>query len=187
MTSSSRDSAHVPPIRPDASNSEPASAGWAQFEPIYDEHHVRLYRFALLLCNGRRAVAEDAVAEAFVLVYEAWRSGRAYNVFGYVWQTLINGVFGRHRHESVARRFLEARHGDDRGRRDADEQAVERLSMFEYLERLPGRQRAAVILRFYEDMSYEQIAITLDVSVGTAKSHVSAGVQRLRELMEPSP
>ena len=158
--------------------------GWDQFEPLYEEHHLRLYRFALLLCNGRQAVAEDAVAEAFVLVFEAWQTGRVQNVFAYARQTLINVVLGQHRRDSVARRYMVVRRGDDRGRREAFDETVERSSMFQYLERLSDRQRAAVVLRFYGDMSYEQIAVALDVAIGTAKSHVALGVQRLRELME---
>ena len=55
---------------------------------------------------------------------------------------------------------------------------------FELLEQLPPRQRTAVVLRYYEDLSYEQIAKTMDVSVGTAKAQVSVGLQRLRTLLE---
>jgi RNA polymerase sigma factor (sigma-70 family) len=173
-------------VRADATTAEPVglAAGWEQFEALYTEHHVRLYRFALLLCSGRRAVAEDAVADTFLLLFDAWRSGRVRNVFAYARQTLLNIVFGQHRRDSVAQRYLATHGGDQRGPSHPADQAVERSSMFEYLEQLPNRQRAAVVLRFYEDMSYEQIATTLEVSIGTAKSHVSAGVQRLRQLMD---
>ena len=160
-----------------------ADSPWEQFEPLYDECHVRLFRFAMMLCNGRRAVAEDAVAETFTLVYQAWRSGRVQNFLAYARRTLLNVVVGQHRRESVAGRYLDVRRGDDRGLGEAAEQTVERSSMFDYLGCLSSGQRAAVVLRYYEDMSYEQIAIALDVAIGTAKSQVAAGVQRLRELI----
>jgi RNA polymerase sigma factor (sigma-70 family) len=192
MTPSAPDPSDIPPApdvrsgHSDAPAPQPVefAAGWEQFEPLYDEHHLRLYRFAMLLCNGRPAVAEDAVAETFVHVFQAWRSGRVQNFLAYARQTLINIVLGQHRRETVARRYLSAQRGDERGVGEAAEQTVERSSMFAYLEQLSNRQRAAVVLRFYEDMSYEQIAIALDVAIGTAKSHVALGVQRLREMME---
>jgi RNA polymerase sigma factor (sigma-70 family) len=61
---------------------------------------------------------------------------------------------------------------------------VDAASTFELLGHLPPRQRTAVVLRYYEDLSYEQIAEAMDVSVGTAKAQVSVGLQRLRELMK---
>src|SRR5215208_5320776 len=80
-------------------------AGWAQFAPLYNEHHVRLYRFALLLCNGNRAAAEDAVAETFIMVHPAWSTGRVDNFFGYARTALVNYVLGQYRRDSVVRRY----------------------------------------------------------------------------------
>jgi RNA polymerase sigma factor (sigma-70 family) len=60
---------------------------------------------------------------------------------------------------------------------------VDAQSTFELLQHLAPRQRTAVVLRYYEDLPYEQIATTMNVSVGTVKSEVSTGLRRLRELV----
>ncbi len=157
---------------------------WDDFAPLYDAHHERLYRVALLLCHGSTAAAEDAVAETFIKVYNAWSAGNVDNFFGYARQTLVNHVVGQYRHEQVAARHLGTQAGDLRGARGTEDSVVDTATVFSLLEQLPPRQRAAVVLRFYEDLPYEQIANTLGVAVGTVKAQVSVGLQRLRELME---
>ena len=79
---------------------QPASAdgatrGWDEFEPLYDAHHERLYKLAVLLCHGSEAMAEDAVAETFLRVYPAWAEGRVERFFPYARQTLVHQVLGR--------------------------------------------------------------------------------------------
>ena len=162
---------------------EPASVGgWDDFAPLYDEHHERLYRVALLLCHGSSAHAEDAVAETFVRVYPVWVEGRVDNFFPYARRALVNYIMGIYRGQQVATRHAGVESGDLRGERALDDSVVDAASTFELLEQLAPRQRTAVVLRYYEDLPYEQIATTMDVSVGTAKSQVSVGLQRLREL-----
>lgn len=162
----------------------PPEYGWEQFAPLYDEHHERLFRVALLLCHGNRAAAEDAVAETFIKVHKAWSEGRVENFFGYARQTLVNHVLGQYRRQQVANRYLGTQAGDLRGALQPDDEVVDGQATFELLEQLPPRQRAAIVLRFYEDLTYEQIAQSLDVTVGTVKAQVSTGLQRLRSLME---
>ena len=161
-----------------------AAAGtWDQFAPLYDEHHERLYRVALLLSHGATAAAEDAVAETFVRVFRVWADGRVENFFPYARRALVNQVMGTYRSEQVAARHAAVEVGDLRGELAVEDSVVDASSTFELLGQLPPRQRTAVVLRYYEDLSYEQIAEAMDVTVGTAKSHVSVGLQRLRELM----
>lgn len=158
--------------------------GWDGFAPLYDEHHQRLYRVALLLCHGSAAMAEDAVADTFIKVYAAWADGGVENFFGYARQTLVNHVLGQFRRQQVADRYVTTARGDLRGGRTAEDRVVDADATFALLERLPPRQRAAIVLRFYEDLSYDQIAAAMGVAVGTAKAQVSVGLQRLRALME---
>ena len=162
----------------------PVGDGWDGFEPLYEEHHARLYRVALLLTNGSTAAAEDAVAETFVRVYPAWAEGRVENFFPYTRRALVNHVMGVYRGNTVATRHAAAQSGDLRGEQALEDAVVDASSAFELLGQLAPRQRTAVVLRYYEDMSYEQIAEAMDVSVGTAKAQVSVGLQRLRELMK---
>lgn len=162
---------------------EEASAdarGWDEFAPLYDEHHERLYRIAVLLCNGRTHMAEDAVAETFIKVYHAWAAGGIEDFSAYARRALVNHITGQGRREQVASRYL-TRHSKSDGIQDAAEnQVVDSAQTFQLLGQLPPRQRAAIVLRFYEDLSYDQIANELGVSVGTVKAQVSTGLQRLR-------
>ena len=158
--------------------------GWDQFAPLYDEHHERLFRVGMLLCHGNRAAAEDAVAETFIKVHKAWSEGGIENFFGYARQTLVNHVLGQYRRDQVANKYLGTQAGDLRGELHTEDAVVDGQTTFVLLEQLPPRQRAAIVLRFYEDLTYEQIAQSLDVTVGTVKAQVSTGLQRLRTLME---
>jgi RNA polymerase sigma factor (sigma-70 family) len=167
---------------PDAVVDQPR--GWDEFAPLYDEHHQRLYRVALLLCHGNPQQAEDATAETFIKVYKAWSAGGIDNFFGYARQTLVNHVLGQYRRDQVAKRHLGTQAGDLRGERQTEDTVVDGATTFALLEELPPRQRAAIVLRFYEDLPYEQIASSLGVTVGTVKAQVSTGLQRLRSLME---
>jgi RNA polymerase sigma factor (sigma-70 family) len=164
---------------------EPSSVGsWDDFAPLYDEHHTRLYRIALLLTNGSAATAEDAVAETFVRVYGVWADGRVDNFFPYARRALVNQIMGLYRGQQLATRHAAVQSGDLRGERALEDSVVDSASTFDLLSQLPPRQRTAVVLRYYEDLPYEQIAAAMDVSVGTAKAQVSTGLQRLRELMD---
>jgi RNA polymerase sigma factor (sigma-70 family) len=158
--------------------------GWDEFAPLYDEHHERLYRIALLLTHGASAAAEDAVAETFIRVYRVWGEGRVDNFFPYARRTLVNQIMGTYRGEQVATRYAGVQSGDLRGEQALEDAVVDTASTFELLGQLPPRQRTAVVLRYYEDLSYEQIAEAMSVTVGTAKAQVSVGLQRLRELMK---
>lgn len=157
--------------------------GWDGFAALYDEHHARLYRVALLLTNGRVAVAEDLVADAFVSVYRVWVDQPIANFFAYARKVVVNAVIAQARGDDVASRFLAVHRGEDRGVRGIDEAVVDARQVFAALERLPARQRAAVVLRYYEDLTYEQIAAVMGVRVGTAKAQVSVGLRRMRTLM----
>ena len=160
-----------------------AGGGWDEFAPLYDEHHERLYRVALLLCHGSQQMAEDAVAETFLRVYPAWAEGRVENFFSYARQTLVNHVMGQYRNDQVATRYVGTQRGDARGERPIDESIADASTTFQLLEQLAPRQRTAVVLRYFEDLSYDQIAATMGVTPGTAKAQVSVGLQRMRDLM----
>jgi|HigsolmetaAR202D_1030399.scaffolds.fasta_scaffold24990_2 RNA polymerase sigma factor (sigma-70 family) len=163
---------------------ETPERGWDDFAPLYDEHHERLYRIALLLCHGSQPMAEDAVAETFLRVYPAWVEGRVEHFFAYARQTLVNHVMGQYRNEQVASRYAGTQRGDGRGgERLLDDSIADASTTFQLLAQLAPRQRMAVVLRYFEDLSYEQIAALMGVSVGTAKAQVSTGLQRMRDLM----
>lgn len=69
----------------------------------------------------------------------------------------------------------------DTGTADQTERLAVQEALWEVLRGLPPRQRAALVLRYYEDLSETQTAELMGCSVGTVKSQVSAGLARLRE------
>lgn len=172
-----------------AKTDPPATAapgrGWDEFAVLYDDYNTRLYRVALLLCHGSGAMAEDAVAETFIRLYRVWSEDDhgIENFFAYARRALVNHVMGQFRSETVAGNYRRTQRGDDRGDRPIEDRVVDASTTFETLRQLPPRQRTAVVLRYYEDLSYDQIATAMEVSVGTAKSQVSLGLSRMRQLM----
>lgn len=137
-----------------------------------------LLRAAYVL-TGNRADAEDLVQAALAKTYLAW--GRIEDrgaLDGYVRRAMINTHISWWRR----RKFEEyptdeipdqavADHADDSDLQDSLRRAVERL---------PQRMRAAVVLRYYEDMTEAEVADALGVSLGTVKSTVSRAVAKLR-------
>jgi RNA polymerase sigma-70 factor (sigma-E family) len=152
------------------------------FASLYAAHHAEALRVAYLLC-GHRERAEDAVADAFVKVWKAWRRGGIEHPRAYVRRAVVNQVNSRFRRLALERRESERRTGDDRGDRSAFDDIADSDQLVSALERLSTRQRTAIVLRYYLDLSEADAADAMGVSVGTIKSSVSRGLERLRALV----
>lgn len=142
-------------------------------------------RLAYLL-TGDRALAEDLVQDAFVRLVGRLRHLREPSAFWtYLRRTIVNLATSHFRHRRVERAYLDrvaaAPAADTNSNDDLDE------SMHRVLLGLPQRQRAAIVLRFYEDLSDVQTAAVLECSPGTVRSLVSRGMQTLREGLEGMP
>jgi RNA polymerase sigma-70 factor (sigma-E family) len=154
----------------------------SDFTALYMAHRQMAMRLAYLLV-GDTDRAEDAVAEAFARIYPKWRRGKVTNFQAYLRRSVLNEVRDKGR-----RRFLERR--EEQRRRPepsvdpGEDAATERQVLVRELNRLPMRQRAVVVLRYYEDFSEQDTATLLGVSVGSVKSSASRGLQRLRERLE---
>ena len=137
-----------------------------------------LLRTAYLL-TGNQADAEDLLQAALAKTYLAWRRIEDFGALdGYVRRAMVNTHISWWR-----RRRLEEYPTDEIPDRPvADHVGDSELhdSLSRALRRLPDRMRAAVVLRYYEDMSEAEIAGVLGVSLGTVKSTVSRAVAKLR-------
>jgi RNA polymerase sigma-70 factor (sigma-E family) len=140
------------------------------------------YRLALRLTDDPQR-AEDAVADALAKVWVQFRRGRVDAVGPYLRRAVVNQVTSSFRRRAVERRWLERRSGDDRGERELDAQAADEELFRAALAQLPERQRAAVVLRYWEDASEREIAEALGCTAGTVKRHLHRGVGRLRQLL----
>ena len=151
-----------------------------EFTDLFTVLWPRLYRMAVAVA-GDAGAAEDALQTAFAKAYASWsRVRRADHVEAYVRRMVVNeirgalraGWFRRERpHESVETGRVSVSHDDAVAERDAVWTAVQAL---------PVRQRAVIVLRYYEDLSEEQIAAALGCSRGTVKSQASAALANLR-------
>jgi RNA polymerase sigma-70 factor (sigma-E family) len=150
---------------------------------LYRAHLEPLLRFAWLLC-GDRHQAEDVVAEAFARVFPQWRRGKVAEPYAYLRRAVINEVTSRGRRRVLEVREERRRSGSGRVARRFDELVAERDVVVQALRRLPLRQRAVLVLRFYDDLSEGDVAELLGLSVGTVKSHTARGLERLRAELE---
>jgi RNA polymerase sigma-70 factor (sigma-E family) len=162
--------------------SAPEPAETALFDRLVRDEHVGLLRFAYLLCGDHHR-AEDAVAEALARTWPRWRDGGIDDPKAYVRRAIVNELRGRARRTGVRRRHEDRRVAAP-AVRELDHDAAERDLVHEALLQLPLRQRAAVVLRFYEDRSEQQTADLLGVSPGTVKTHVHRALEQLRTLLE---
>ncbi|HEU5003076.1 MAG TPA: SigE family RNA polymerase sigma factor [Actinomycetota bacterium] len=162
----------------DPSDAAEAAPG-GSFGALYAEHRSPALRLAYLLC-GDTDRAEEAVAEAFCRVYPHWRKGQVADAGAYIRRAVVNELRSRGRRRVLELREERRRTVDRTTLEDVAQQAVERDRIRIALAALPIRQRAAVVLRFYEDLPEAQVAAALGISVGTVKSSVSRGLARLR-------
>jgi RNA polymerase sigma-70 factor (sigma-E family) len=139
----------------------------------------RLLRAAFLLC-GDRGKAEDLVQTTLAKTVVAWpRLHRSESVDHYVQRILVNTFLSSRRLRSWWERPLGRL--VDGPAPDEFVKVEQRDWLRRALDRLPPRQRAAVVLRFYEDLSEQDAARALGCSVGTVKSLSSRGLRTLRE------
>lgn len=141
--------------------------------------YPRLLRTAFLLC-GDRGRAEDLVQTTLAKTVVAWsRLQGSESVDHYVQRVLVNTYVSSRRRrswwEQPVSRIAEGRARDDYG------PVEQRDWLRRVLDGLPARQRAAVVLRFYEDLSEQDAAHALGCSVGTVKSLSSRGLATLRK------
>ncbi|NYG59450.1 RNA polymerase sigma-70 factor (sigma-E family) [Nocardioides daedukensis] len=139
----------------------------------------RLFRTAYLIC-GDRHTAEDLVQTAAAKLYLAWdRVSARGEVDAYMRRIIVNehnSLWRRpwKRREVAADQLPETAYADVPG----DPLEADRL--WAAVRDLPPRQRAVIVLRYYEDLSEAEIAAALDISPGTVKSQASRAIASLR-------
>ncbi|WP_340538036.1 SigE family RNA polymerase sigma factor [Nocardioides sp. GXZ039] len=159
----------------------------ATFEEWASARLAALVRFAYLV-TGSQDAAEDAVQTALTTACAQWsRISRTADPDVYVRRMVVNANISAWRRSG--RRELSVAEVRDRptGRfDDPGEQVARDDAVWRVCEALPPQQRAAVVLRYYEDLDYAEIARVLEVTEATARSHVHRGLSALRrELTTP--
>ncbi|MEV0949753.1 sigma-70 family RNA polymerase sigma factor [Promicromonospora sp. NPDC050249] len=162
-----------------------------------------LVRYAYML-SGDRALAEDLVQDALVKVYSRLRGtpgvsgavgvpqgSRAHdldspftNAEGYVRRAVLTIYLDGYRKRQ---RWTGIKHllADDPSTRGADQAASARIDVMAALARLGARERACVVLRYFEDMTVPQIADVLGTAQGTVKRYLSDATKNMQEYLRP--
>jgi RNA polymerase sigma-70 factor (sigma-E family) len=146
-----------------------ASVGEDDVDELYRRLWAPMVRTAKLVL-GSDAAAEDVVQDAFLAV--STRLGTVGNPQAYLRRAVVNRAIGVRRRAATATRHTPP--APVTGDAEIDE-------TWAALAVLTTRQRAALVLRFYEDLSEAQIADTLGWRPGTVKSTISRGLARLRK------
>jgi RNA polymerase sigma-70 factor (sigma-E family) len=158
-----------------------------QFEQYVIASRQRLYRFAVVLC-GDPVLAGDLLGNVLGRAFERWSQvSAARDPHAYVRRMLVNEYVSWQRQRARTVPHPEVgRMADLRADRlgsaapDPGDEHADRAALLEELSRLPARQRAAIVLRYYADLSDAEIAATLDCRIGTVRSSISRGLATLR-------
>lgn len=141
-----------------------------------------LYRTAYLML-GDTGEAEDLVQTALAKTYANWRRVRSMEAApGYARTTLVNTAASWFRKKGWRNERPTAVLPDH----GAEPDWTDRSTLMGALATLPPRQRAVVVLRFYEDLSVAQVANALSITEGTVKSQTSVALSKLRALLGES-
>jgi RNA polymerase sigma-70 factor (sigma-E family) len=148
---------------------------------LYEEHAPRAFRLAYLL-TGDRNLAEDLVQDAFVKLIGRFADLRNPSSFdAYLRRTIVTLSYGLFRRRRTERAYLAREQGLVERRNEVLPEVERNDELWRQLQRIAPRQRAALVLRYYEDLSELQSADVLGCSLRTVKSLVTRGIQAMRD------
>ncbi|MFD0685928.1 SigE family RNA polymerase sigma factor [Actinomadura fibrosa] len=173
---------HPPGEAAEATADEKAGDATSMVTELYRGHALGLMRLALVMV-GDRGTAEDVVQEAFAGLYRRWSRLRdRERALVYVRSAVLNGSRTALRRR---RRPFRAFHQPPEWSAEAAAMVGEdRREVLRALHRLPARQREALVLRYFCDLSEEEIAGAMRVSRGTVKSTMSRAIAALGRMLE---
>jgi RNA polymerase sigma-70 factor (sigma-E family) len=175
-------------VRPDeflAASSERAewSADLAVIE-LYSAHYQSLVRLAAMLVRDK-PTAEEVVQDAFIAMHDGWhRLKDTEKALAYLRQATVNRSRSVLRHRQVVEKNQPKPPPDMPSAEHGALTLLERSAVVAALRRLPERQREAIVLRYYADMSEAEIAAAMNISPGAVKSHTARAMAALRASLE---
>jgi RNA polymerase sigma-70 factor (sigma-E family) len=151
---------------------------------LFQAHALALKKLAFLM-TGDQSTAEDIVQDAFLGLYRRYRSlQNADNALGYLRTSVLNGCRSAHRVRFRRQGVTLDAPLDTASAEDIALLGEANRQVLVAIRRLPARQREAVVLRYYLDMTEDQAAQSMGVSRGTVKSATSRGLAALARLLE---
>ena len=151
---------------------------------LYSEHYRSLVRLAALLVRDL-ATAEEVVQDSFVAMHDGWRRLRDTDkALSYLRQTVVNRSRTILRHRAVVDRNAPKPPPDMPSAEHGAIALLERSAVVAALRTLPPRQREALVLRYYGNLSEAEIAAAMGISQGAVKSHTARAMIALRAVLE---
>ena len=164
-----------------------ASTEWSADHAVielYSAHYRALVRLAAMLVRDT-PTAEEVVQDSFVAMHAGWhRLKDTDKALAYLRQAVVNRSRSVLRHRMVVEKNLQTAQPDMPSAEHGAFALLERSAVIAALRDLPERQREAIVLRYYADLSEADIAATMGISRGAVKSHTSRGMSALRTALE---
>jgi RNA polymerase sigma-70 factor (sigma-E family) len=159
-----------------------------RFREFAREQSTALRRTAYLLC-GDWHLADDLTQQTLIKLHGAWsRLGSQDHPVSYARKVLLRCWLDERRRpwRRVERRDGEVPDGADQAMGPASRQELAslRTELFESLNAVPPRQRAVLVLRFFESLSVSETAVVLGCTEGTVKSQTARGLATLRTVLD---
>jgi RNA polymerase sigma-70 factor (sigma-E family) len=180
----------VPPgaVTPDAFLAVPtARTQWSAdlaVTELYSLHYQALVRLAAMLVRDT-PTAEEVVQDAFIAMHDGWERLRdAEKALAYMRQAVVNRSRSVLRHRLVVEKNQQKPPPDMPSAEHGAMTLLERSAVIAALRDLPARQREAIVLRYYADLSEAEIAAAMKITPGAVKSHTSRGMAALRAALE---
>jgi RNA polymerase sigma-70 factor (sigma-E family) len=171
---------------PEARKAAPAVA-WEAHQvvtEIYQTQYKSLVRLALCMVRDVQT-AEEVVQDSFVAMHQSWRRLRdSDKALSYLKQSVVNRSRSVLRHRTVVDKNAPKPAPDEPSAEVSALALIEKDEVLSALQMLPTRQREALVLRYYGDLSEAEIAAAMGISRGAVKSHAARGISALRSMLE---
>ncbi|MCC6338532.1 MAG: sigma-70 family RNA polymerase sigma factor [Acidimicrobiia bacterium] len=159
--------------------------GDTQASPVFDDvvraERSRLEAVAWALL-GDRHLAEDVAQESLAKAYRRWDDvKRLESPGGWLHRVTVNDALSRRRRMTTERRALGRVHAGGEADADQGERTAEALRVWAAVRALPRDQATAIALRYFADLEVAEIALVTGRAVGTVKSDLYRGRERLRD------
>lgn len=150
---------------------------------LFNEHYTSLVRLASFLLDDV-STCEEMVQDAFVKMQVMKQTPEIGKEAAYLRSIVLNGARSKMRRRLVKKKFLAQERPSPVPSLESEViNRSERERIINLLRKLPKRQSEVLILRFYMDLSEDEIAQNLDISKGSVKTHASRGLDKMAELL----
>ena len=160
------------------------------FTLIVERYQKRIYFSARKLVNGDHDEADEIAQETFVKVYEALDSFRGdAKLYTWIYRIMMNAVIYKSRRKKVRNNVgLEEVENVLESHDHSPHESMERTEMTalieEAIETIPPKQKEVFLLRFYDEMPYEEMSVVLGTSVGGLKANYFHAVKKIGEYIQ---